>query len=156
MKMESSRAKKGSIEVISRQKESKEMLPDDGVPKIVKILRVPEGTLSLELRRQDQQYEIDSVKFHHDCIVSAEHHKIIIDHETARKAQCRVGENDVLVMTWYHSTLNKHPTNDLTWLGAQGRRILSALQYLHNFEVKKEEEEVFARKKKMVKKIQRG
>ena len=105
---------------------------DDGVPKIVKILRVPEGASSLSIREQDVRYEAESVKFIHTSIVPMINKIIIIDPEMAAKANCRVGVNEILVMPWYTSTLNKHPSNCLDWIATQGCRILDALKYLHS------------------------
>ncbi len=103
----------------------------DGV--LVKILRVAEGTNQLATRIADMKYEAESSKFVHDCIVPSERRTISIDADTAQKAHCRVGENEVLIMPWYTTTLNKHPSNCLDWIALQGRRILEALKYLHNF-----------------------
>lgn len=60
-----------------------------------------------------------------------ESRSISIDKELAKKASCRVGDNQVLIMPWYASTLNKHPSNCLEWIGQQGRGVLEALKYLH-------------------------
>ena len=99
--------------------------------KLVKILRVPDGATNLSIRQQDVIYEAESAKFRHDAIVPMERKTIIIDSELAAKVNCRVGVNEVLIMPWYTSTLNKHPSNCLDWIGIEGRRILDALQYLH-------------------------
>ena len=100
--------------------------------KLVKILRVPDGSASLSSRQQDVRYEAESVKFVHDSIVPMERKTISIDNELARKANCREGDNEVLIMPWYSSTLNKHPSQLLAWIAIEGRRILEALQYLHS------------------------
>ena len=38
----------------------------------------------------------------------------------------------MLIMPWYISTLDKHPSNCLDWVAVEGRRILDALQFLHS------------------------
>jgi serine/threonine protein kinase len=101
--------------------------------KLVKILRVPDGATSLSIRQQDVKYEAESVKFVHHSIVPMERTTINIDSELARKVNCRVGVNEVLIMPWYTSTLNLHPSNCLDWIGIEGRRIFDALQYLHDY-----------------------
>lgn len=103
------------------------------MPKLVKILRVPEGALSRPTREQDVRNEAQSVKFIHASIVPMERNTISIDHELAAKANCRVGINEVLVMPWFTSALNKHPSNCLDWIAIQGSRILDALKYLHSY-----------------------
>jgi hypothetical protein len=102
-------------------------------PKLVKILRVPEGASNLSIRQQDVEYEAQSANFIHDSIVPMERRTIIIDAELAAKVNCRVGTNEVLIMPWYTSTLNQHPSNCLEWIGIEGRRIYDALQYLHTY-----------------------
>ena len=103
----------------------------DGSAKLVKILRVPEGASQLAIRRLDVTYEAESCKFVHDAIVPMKRQSIEIDQEMAAKVHCRVGRNEVLIMPWYTSTLNKQPSNCLSWMASQGRRILDALKYLH-------------------------
>ena len=103
----------------------------DGAAKLVKILRVPEGATQLSLRQRDVRYEAESCKFLHDAIVPMERKTIVIDLELAAKVNCRVGENEVLIMPWYTSTLNKHPSNCLSWIATEGTRLLGALKYLH-------------------------
>lgn len=102
-------------------------------PRLVKILRVPDGCLSLSTRQQDMRYEMESVKFIHPAIMPVECKTIVVDRELARKANCREGENSVLIMPWYICTLNKLPSNNLEWIAHEGRRILEALQYLHSY-----------------------
>ncbi len=102
-------------------------------PRLLKILRVPEGANSLSTRIQDMRYEAQSVKFTHPSIVPMEIREISIDGELAKVANCRVGVIEVLVMPWYSSTLNQHPSNCLDWIAVQGRRLLDALYYLHSF-----------------------
>ena len=104
-----------------------------GAAKLVKILRVPDGATSLSIRLQDVNYEAESVKFIHASIVPMQRSTIEIDLEMAKKSNCRVGVNEVLIMPWCTSTLDKHPSNCLDWIGIQGRRILDALQYLHTY-----------------------
>jgi serine/threonine protein kinase len=99
--------------------------------KIVKILRVPDGATNLSIRQQDVIYEAESAKFLHDAIVPMERKTVVIDSELAAKVNCRVGVFEVLIMPWYTSTLNKHPSNCLDWIGIEGRNIFDALQYLH-------------------------
>ena len=103
----------------------------DGAAKLVKILRVSEGASQLSLRLKDVLYEAESSKFVHCAIVPMERKTIVVDLELAAKANCRVGENEVLIMPWYTSTLNKHPSNCLGWIATEGGRILDALKYLH-------------------------
>ena len=103
-----------------------------GDPKLVKILRVPDGANGLSIRQQDIRYESESTKFVHNSIVPMQSKTINIDVELAAKVNCRVGVNNILIMPWYTSTLNKHPSNCLDWIALQGRRILNALQYLHS------------------------
>jgi hypothetical protein len=102
-------------------------------PKLLKILRVPEGVSALATRQQDLRYEAESVKFKHEAIVPMERNIIDVDLELSTKANCRTGKNEVLVMPWYNSTLNQHPSNCLNWIAVQGRRILDALYYLHSY-----------------------
>jgi len=102
-----------------------------GMPKLVKILRVLEGTTSLTIRQRDYEFEAESVKFVHASIVPMKRSTIKIDVELAAQANCRVGDIDVLIMPWYISTLDKHPSNCLDWIGIEGKKILGALQYLH-------------------------
>ncbi|RYG62784.1 protein kinase family protein [archaeon] len=52
--------------------------------------------------------------------------------ELATRASCRVGMCQVLIVPWYTSTLNKHPSNCLGWIAIEGRRVWEALQFLHN------------------------
>jgi len=104
-----------------------------GACRLVKILRIPEGPTALSIRAQDMRYEAESVKFVHPFIVPMERKSILIDWQLAKKANCRVGQNEVLIMPWYTSTLNQHPSNCLDWIVVQGRRLLEALYYLHSF-----------------------
>jgi serine/threonine protein kinase len=104
----------------------------NGAPKVVKILRVLDGASDLSLRKQDVRYEAESCNFQHPCIVPSDRKTITIDAELAAKANCRIGDNMVLIMPWYTSTLNQHPSNCLDWIDRQGRRIWDALEYLHN------------------------
>lgn len=55
------------------------------------------------------------------------------DRKLAKKANCRGGLNKVLIMPWYTSTLNQHPSNCLDWIAVQGRRLLEALYFLHSY-----------------------
>lgn len=103
-----------------------------GALRLVKILRVPEGCSALTTRQQDLQFETESVKFVHSAIVPMECKTITIDLELARKANCRVGKNHILIMPWYTSTLYKQPSNDLEWIAREGKKVLEALQYLHS------------------------
>jgi len=103
-----------------------------GTPRLVKILRVADGASQLSSRQQDVRYEAESAKFVHGSIVPMENKTIDIDVQLAAKANCRVGVNEVLIMPWYTSTLNKHPSNCLDWIAVEGRRIWEALQYLHS------------------------
>jgi hypothetical protein len=105
----------------------------DGLPKLIKILRVADGPLPLSTRENDMKYEARSSKFVHTSIVPSEWKTINIDVELAKTANCRVGLNEVLIMPWYLTTLDKQPSNDLDWIAVQGERILTALQFLHNF-----------------------
>ena len=102
-----------------------------GAPKLVKILRVPDGAMQRSSREQDVRYEAESVKFVHPAIVPMERKTIQIDPELALKVNCSVGIHEVLIMPWYTSTLHKHPSNCLDWIAFEGGRILDALQYLH-------------------------
>ena len=52
-------------------------------PKLVKILRVPQGPTDLRSREQDVRFEAESVKFVHYAIVPMERKTIIIDIELA-------------------------------------------------------------------------
>lgn len=108
-------------------------LDANGASKLVKILRVSEGTNDRRIREQDVIYESESVKFVHSSIVPMERKTINIDIELARKVNCRVGINEVLIMPWYIGTLNKHPSNCLDWIAVEGRKLLDALQYLHSY-----------------------
>lgn len=102
-----------------------------GELRMVKILRVPEGSSALSARQQDLEWETESAKFVHPGIVPMECKTITIDMDLARKANCRVGENKILIMPWYTSTLHKQPSNDLEWIAREGMQVLRALQYLH-------------------------
>ena len=102
-----------------------------GALRLVKILRVPERDSQLSVMQQEMQFEVESVKFEHNAIVPMECKSINIDMELAKKASCRVGVNQVMIMPWYTSTLNKQPSNDLVWIAREGKRVLEALQYLH-------------------------
>jgi serine/threonine protein kinase len=104
----------------------------DTEAKLIKILRVADGASKLASRLEDLQFEILACRFSHEAIVPMEHHRIDIDVTIAAKANCRVGENHVLVMPWYTATLNKFPSNDFKWIAAEGHRIFNALEYLHN------------------------
>ena len=85
------------------------------VAKVIKILHVSERTSSddRKIREQDVRYECESVKFVHSSIVPMERMTINIDRELSQTANCKIGINEVLVMPWYTSTLNKHPSNCL-------------------------------------------
>jgi hypothetical protein len=104
----------------------------NGSLRLVKVLRVPEGVQDCKVRRQDLDYEIyASDHFKHDAIVPMEHLHIDIDAETASIAHCRMGSNDILVMPWFSTTLNRLPTQNFPLLNVQGRQLMSALEYLH-------------------------
>jgi serine/threonine protein kinase len=105
---------------------------DHGSAKIIKILRVADGASSLRTRQQDVRYEIESCHFRHDAIVPMTYEAIDIDLDIAVTANCRVGRNDILIMPWYTNTLNKFPYSDLTWIAAQGTRIMTAVEYVHS------------------------
>lgn len=100
--------------------------------KLVKILRVVDGAGPLEDRELDVSYEIASADFTHSSIVPMVHRIVSIDQETAVRAHCKVGENNVLVMPWYHGSLNKHPSRCLNWIADEGTKLLDALRYLHD------------------------
>ena len=101
------------------------------IPKLVKILKVAEGVAALATRETDVEYEARSVQLKHPAIVPMELQEVNIDQEMALKANCRVGTVRVLVMPWYNSTLNKHPSHRLEWLGREGCRLPEALQFMH-------------------------
>ena len=105
----------------------------EGSAKVVKILRVPDGASELSLRQKQVTLEAESCKFVHDSIVPMTRQSIEIDVEMAARVNCRVGKNEVLIMPWYTSTLNQHPSNCLDWIASQGCRVLAALKYLHSF-----------------------
>ena len=52
--------------------------------------------------------------------------------DVALDANCTAGEIDVLVMPWYLSTLNKVPSGNKNRIAKEGRKLLSALQYIHS------------------------
>ena len=56
---------------------------------------------------------------------------IAIDGDTARAANCTAGEVVALVMSWYLCTLDKVPSGNRSRIAMEGRKLLSALQYLH-------------------------
>jgi serine/threonine protein kinase len=77
------------------------------------------------------QHEIRACSFQHDAIVPMIHQRIEVDLEMSVKANCRPGVNDVLIMPWYTSSLNKCPSGNFTNIAIQGKRIMSALEYIH-------------------------
>lgn len=100
--------------------------------KLIKILRVAEGCSDFEIRNNDVQNEIQASNFHHEAIVPMQHAHIEVDVNTARIANCRVGVNDVLIMPWYITTLNKCASSKFTWIAREGIRVINALEYLHS------------------------
>lgn len=105
---------------------------DDESAKTIKILTVADGAQSLELRKQDLKNEIEACDLSHAAIVPMKHAEIEVDAETARRANCRVGVNNVIVMPWYTSPLNNYPSFDLKWCAEEGMRIMDALEYIHS------------------------
>ena len=95
-------------------------------------MRVAEGVSELSIRTKDVQNEIDACNFQHDAIVPMTHSQIEVDQDTSRRVNCRVGRNNVLIMPWYQATLNKYPSTCLSWIDVEGRRIMSALEYIHS------------------------
>jgi serine/threonine protein kinase len=100
--------------------------------KLIKILRVPDGSTELSVGQDDVKYEIGASEFKHEAIVPMEYQCINVDLDAAIKANCRVGSNDVLIMPWYLTTLHKLPSNDLRWIAFEGNRIKSAIEYIHD------------------------
>lgn len=99
--------------------------------KMIKVLRVADGTIGLELRQKSIDYEIHACEFRHEAIVPMEHASIVVDNEIAKICNCRIGKNDVLIMPWYTSTLNKYPSGDLQWIAEEGTKVMNALEYIH-------------------------
>lgn len=102
-------------------------------PKLIKVLRIADSASSLTERQEDLRFEVEaSKKFKHEAIVPMQHAEVAIDEETARRVHCRNGNNDVLIMPWYTTTLDKLPSGDLLFIAQEGRRLFSALEYLHS------------------------
>ena len=99
---------------------------------LLKILKISDGASSLDIRRQDVSYEAAACRFVHEAIVPMERKSISIDSDTARAANCTAGAIDVLVMPWYQCTLNKVPSGNRNRIATEGRKLLSALQYMHS------------------------
>ena len=104
----------------------------DGDYVLLKMLKVSDGAAGLEIRKQDIGYEANACNFSHEAIVPMKKRSIHIDLETARVANCEAGEIEVLVMPWYLCTLNKVPSGNKDRIALEGRKLLSALQYLHS------------------------
>jgi serine/threonine protein kinase len=106
---------------------------EDGVPKMVKIVRVADGGLDMAVRLQDLANEIKAAEiFIHDAIVPMRHIRIEIDTETAGIAGCRSGSNSLLVMPWYLGTVNIFPSAELPWIAVEGFRLISAVDFIHS------------------------
>ena len=104
----------------------------NNIAKLVKILRVADGASPLESRQKDVLYEMRAAEFVHTAIVPTQVCKITVDGEISRIANCRIGENDVLIMPWYQATLNKYPSSDLAWIAEEGVRIMDAVAFVHS------------------------
>ena len=99
---------------------------------LLKILKISGEATSLDIRKQDIAYESDASRFIHEAIVPMERRSISIDMEIARAANCSAGIINVLVMPWYQCTLNKVPSGNRNRVATEGRKLLSALQYIHS------------------------
>ena len=106
-------------------------IKNDNIPVFIKVLRVLDGALNLEIRQKMIANEINACNFIHDSIIRMEYRSINIDSETARVANCRVGSNHVLIMPRLLGNLGTFPTTKLRYLAIQGKKILNALNYLH-------------------------
>jgi hypothetical protein len=105
---------------------------NEGKYVLLKMLKISDGPLSLDIRIQDISYEAAACGFVHQAIVPMERRSVSIDPDTARAANCAAGTIDVLVMPWYQCTLNKVPSGNRNRIATEGRKLLSALQYMHS------------------------
>ncbi len=104
-----------------------------GQLKVMKILRVPEGTKDYSIRKKDIEYEVYAANnFKHDAIVPMTHHRVELDTYWMKILRTNINLNEVLVMPLFSASLNSTPSNmSSAIISRQGFRILDALEYIH-------------------------